>query len=162
VRAFSSRSFPQSLRKPAAILRPLASQVHEIHPSHAFLDVIDGRAPGSRSNSDPDPMAYHPSSLENHAPQCEWHVSCTTVLRRMFRLVDNLGIPTALLHQDVKCAQYVSQGYNQLFPQQARSPMLMFSLAAVCRTLWALDFIVSSAIRWTYVRIVNPSGCPVI
>ena len=50
---------------------PVTSQVHEIHPSHAFLDVVDGRAPGSRSNSDPDLMAHHSSSLENLAPQCK-------------------------------------------------------------------------------------------
>ena len=61
--------------KRTVILCPLTSQVHEIHPSHAFLDVFDGRAPGSRSNSDPDPdlMAYH-SSLEGLGPQCEWRI----------------------------------------------------------------------------------------
>ena len=67
----SSRPSPQSLRKHVAIIFSLTSQVHEIHPSHAFLDVVDGRAPGSRSNSDPDITAYH-SSLEGLAPQCEF------------------------------------------------------------------------------------------
>ena len=47
------------------------SQVHEIHPSHAFLDVFEGRGSGSRSNSDPDLANYHSFSTDTLVPQCE-------------------------------------------------------------------------------------------
>ena len=64
-------TFVPAITEGAFYFYPITSQVHEIHPSHAFLDVVDGRAPGSRSNSDPDLMIHHSSSLENLAPQCE-------------------------------------------------------------------------------------------
>ena len=49
-----------------------------------------------------------------------------------------------------------------LLPQPSAGFVLMFSLAAACRTSWVPVFIVSSVIRWTYVRIANLLGYPVI
>ena len=46
-------------------------------------------------------------------------------LRRSFRLTNHLGTSAALLHQGVKCSQYVSRGCNLVPAQQGF--MLTFS-----------------------------------
>ena len=85
----------------------------------------------------------------------------STVLRKVLLSIDNIDISAALLHQGVKCAQYVPWHRNSLVPQQARVSVDV-RLTAACRTSWVRDFTVSSVIRWTYVRIANLRGCPVI
>jgi len=158
-----SLPFLQPLRKHTGILRPPTSQVHEIHPSHAFLDVIDGRGSGSRSNSDPDLVAYHSTSSENLAPQCEY-LEYICYLRRCGEDSDwsiNVVFPQLFYIRGSSAHSTYHGGHNRLLPQQAQVCMLTF-LTAVCRTLWVPDFIVSSASRWTYARIANLLGCPVI
>ena len=50
----------------------------------------------------------------------------STALRRSFWLINHLDTSTALLHQGVKCAQYVSRGRNPTPPQQGLHVDVLF------------------------------------
>ena len=149
------------LKESAGTIVPLHSQVHEIHPSHAFLDVVDRRPSGSRTNSDPDPAACYSRSSENLAPQCEPSVQTNRfyTVADCVSSIDNADVSAALLHQGVKCAQYVSGGCNWVIPQHVRFFLLTFVSAVACKTSWAPGSIVLFVTRWTYVRIANPLDC---
>jgi len=98
-----------------------------------------------------------------------WKVSVPSVssvyLHICFLTAKGLLIGVLLQHFYIKGSSVHSTyhgSYNWPPPQQSPGSMLTFSLTAVCRTSWVPVFIVSPAFRWTYVRIVNLPGCPVI
>jgi len=51
---------------------------------------------------------------------------------------------------------------NSLLSQQSPGSMLTYPLAVVWRSFWAFIFIVSSAFPWTFARIANLLGYPII
>lgn len=72
----------------------LISQVHEIHPSHAFLDVPE-RPPRSRSEPSVEKIKTDPSGEE----------PCRSYF--WYAIISRLIALTAMVHPGVKCAQYV-------------------------------------------------------
>ncbi|THH11311.1 hypothetical protein EW145_g737 [Phellinidium pouzarii] len=77
------------------LCRSCYSQVHEIHPSHAFLDVLDRPA---RPRSEPDLELTNTLNDDGLGDECESSLTIA-ILDRSLTIVST----TALTHPDVKC-----------------------------------------------------------